>query len=107
MWQPYHDSIIGNQDVLFYWSIAAAQFDEKEAELLLEQITDLWITVKGFAYTSGLLEQYKQKEKIEYKRANHFVLECSVVQKTHDYIIMCIHVTTFIQILSITTIHCF
>ena len=28
---------IGNQDVLFYLSIAAAQFDEKEAELLLEK----------------------------------------------------------------------
>ena len=28
------DSIIGNQAVLFYWSIAAAQFEEKEAELL-------------------------------------------------------------------------
>ena len=31
------DSIMGNQDVLIYWSIAAAQFEENEAELLLEK----------------------------------------------------------------------
>ena len=30
------DSIIGNQDVL-YWSIAEAQFEQKEAQLLLEK----------------------------------------------------------------------
>ena len=72
-------SIIGNQDVVFYWSIAAAQFDEKEAELLLEKITDLWITVRGFAYTSGWLEQYKQKEKkgIQKSKSLRTRVQCS------------------------------
>ena len=55
-----HDLIIGNEELQFYWSIAAAQFEEKEETF--EKITDLWIIVRGVAYTSRWLEQYKQRE---------------------------------------------
>ena len=54
------DAITSNEDILFYWSIASADFGQEEESILLQDITKLWITVRGFAYVSGWVEQYKQ-----------------------------------------------
>ena len=56
------NAILSCEDVLFFWSIATVQLDENEERLLLKKITKLWITVRGFAYTSAWIEQYKQKK---------------------------------------------
>ena len=56
------NAILSCEDVLFFWSIATIQLDENEEKLLLKKITKLWITVRGFAYTSTWIEQYKQKK---------------------------------------------
>lgn len=56
------NAILSSEDVLFFWSIATVQFDENEERLLLKKITKLWITVRGLTYTSGWIEQYKQKK---------------------------------------------
>eukprot|EP00731_Ephydatia_muelleri_P004333 Em0002g509a len=44
------------------FGVATVQLDENEERLLLKKITKLWITVRGFAYTSAWIEQYKQKK---------------------------------------------
>ena len=46
------DAITSNEDILFYWSIASAEFGQEEETILLHEITKLWITVRGFAYVS-------------------------------------------------------
>ena len=56
------NAILSCEDVLFFWSIATIQLDENEEKLLLKKITKLWITVRGFVYTSAWIEQYKQKK---------------------------------------------
>eukprot|EP00731_Ephydatia_muelleri_P014924 Em0008g644a len=56
------NAILSCEDVLFFWSIATVQLDENEERLLLKKITKLWITVRGFAYTSAWIEPYKQKK---------------------------------------------
>ena len=54
------NAILSCEDMLFFWSIDTIQLDENEEKLLLK--TKLWITVRGFAYTSAWIEQYKQKK---------------------------------------------
>ena len=56
------NAILSCEDMLFFWSIATIQLDENKEKLLLKKITKLWITVRGFAYTSTWIEQYKEKK---------------------------------------------
>ena len=62
------DAVTSNDDILFYWSIASAEFGQEDETILLQDITKLWITVRGFAYVSGWVEQCKP-------------LKCSTIQK--------------------------
>ena len=39
-------------DVQFNWSMVAADWEEEEAQALLELVVDLWITIRGFSFTS-------------------------------------------------------
>ena len=55
--------LLSSDDVQFYWSIAVADFetdDEETHNQVLKLITELYITVRGFAYTSTWTEKYKQ-----------------------------------------------
>jgi len=56
-------SIIENEDVTFYWSILALNWEENEAGALLQMIVEHWITIRGFSFTSGFMEKYKCKNK--------------------------------------------
>ena len=51
--------IDSNENVLFYWCIVCAEWEEDTAQILLGMISDLWITIRGFSAVSGWLEQYK------------------------------------------------
>ena len=48
-----------DEDVLFYWSMVSADWDEEESEALLAMIVNLWVTIRGFSYASAWMEQYK------------------------------------------------
>lgn len=61
--QALVSKISTDEDVRFYWCIVAADFGEAEEKILLDMIIDLWITVRGFAFVSGWIEQYKQSKK--------------------------------------------
>ena len=56
-------SIMKNVDVLFYWSMASASFEEGKSNIVLDKIVKLWVTVRGFAFTSGWIELYKLLKK--------------------------------------------
>ena len=53
-----------DEDVRFNLCIAAADFGEAEEKILLEMIVALWVTICGFSFVSGWIEQYKQTNKI-------------------------------------------
>ena len=58
--------ITDEEDVKYYWSIVAADFeidDHEIHEILLNKIAELYVTVHGFSYASGWLEKYKQRTK--------------------------------------------
>ena len=57
------ESITINEDVLFYWSIISAEWEEKEEQILLRMLIDLWVTVHGFSFAESMLEMYKQAQK--------------------------------------------
>ena len=55
--------ISSNDDVLFFWSLLSANWEEEESHALLEQIIDHYITVRGFSFASGWMEKYTQAQK--------------------------------------------
>ena len=61
--QKLVSQLVSSEDVKFYWSIASADFETDGKEVhdqVLRLIVDLFITVRGFAYTSTWTEKYKQ-----------------------------------------------
>ena len=54
--------IQSNEEVLFYWCIISAEWEEEIAhdQALLGMISDLWIAIRGFSAVSGWLKQYKK-----------------------------------------------
>ena len=55
-----------NEDVLFYWLIVGEDFEEDDERVhteLLRRIKELFVIIRGFSYTSGWLEKYKQRNK--------------------------------------------
>ena len=80
-------SIIGNQDVVFYWSIAAPSLMKRKQSCCLKKSQICGLLLEDLHTRADGWSNISKKKKKEYKRANHFILECSVVQKTHDYVI--------------------
>ncbi len=52
-----------SDDVQFYWSMVAADWEEEEAQGLLELVVDLWITIRGFSFASTWMEKFKAEHK--------------------------------------------
>ena len=57
------EKIHENEDVLFYWAIISVNWDAGEATELLRLITEHYITIRGFSFTSAFMERYKQTKK--------------------------------------------
>ena len=57
------ESIATDEDVLFYWSIISAEWEEKEEQILLRMVIEMWVTVRGFSFAKSMLEMYKQAQK--------------------------------------------
>ncbi|KAL5488963.1 hypothetical protein EMCRGX_G017995 [Ephydatia muelleri] len=57
--------LLDSEDVMFFWSIVAAPWesgDEMEMKLL-GMVLDMWLTIRGFSYTSDWMEKLKVQEK--------------------------------------------
>ena len=61
--QSIIDSIVSSEDVLFYWSIEACNWEEEESVALLGLVANLYVTIRGFAFVSSCMELYKQEQK--------------------------------------------
>ena len=58
-----HNSILADEEIKFKWSLLSAEMDEKAATLLFNEMVSLFITVRGFAFTTSYVEIYKQTQK--------------------------------------------
>ena len=55
------EEILNCENILAYWSVICNDnLEADESDMLLAKIAELWLTLRGFSYTSNLLEQYKQ-----------------------------------------------
>ena len=55
--------LMDNDDILFYWSMLTASWEEGVAEKILTMIVDLWITIRGFSLASAWVEEFKAHNK--------------------------------------------
>ena len=53
-------NVADDSDVKFYWSMLSASCEEDDAQILLQMIVSRWTTLRGFSFTSALMEKYKQ-----------------------------------------------
>ena len=74
-----------NDDILFYWSMLTASWEESVADKILTMIVDLWITIRGFSLASAWVEEFKahnkktlQKSKGLRKHATVIIMLCFV-----------------------------
>ena len=55
--------IVGDEQVLFGWSVVSMSWEEEEASVLLRMIAEHWLNLRGFSLASSLVEKYKQSVK--------------------------------------------
>ncbi len=58
-----HSALMNDDDILFQWSLLTAMVDDSVASKLLSKITQLYISVRGFAFVKSCVEMYKQNTK--------------------------------------------
>ena len=55
--------MLEDEEVLFAWSIASVELDDKTSTVLLKMIVELWLTIRGLPFASAFIEQYKNTTK--------------------------------------------
>ena len=48
-------------EVKYHWNMLSVSWELEEGKALFPMITELWVTMCGFAYASAWVEQYKQE----------------------------------------------
>ena len=56
-------AIKSNDDVLFYWSMISAGWNESSRNTLLDMVINMWVCVRGFSYSSAWIEKNKEVQK--------------------------------------------
>lgn len=62
------DVIRNNDDVKFKWWLLSSEMKAKFGMLLFSNITELYVTIRGFAFVSGSIELFKQSKLLSIQR---------------------------------------
>ena len=62
-----------NEEVLFQWCMLTADVNDANGAIVLEMLVKLWITIRGFSFTSAWLELYKQRKKKTLQRSKALI----------------------------------
>ena len=54
------EEIVNNGEVQYHWSSIAYELDDDITQLLLKEIVQLWLNIRGFSTAGSFVEQYKQ-----------------------------------------------
>lgn len=57
------DAILANEELLFQWTLLSANADDAVGMDILKRICELYLTVRGFAFSSSCMELYKDHNK--------------------------------------------
>ena len=66
------DTIVGDEDTQFYWTLISQDISEESNAIeLLSTLAEKWVTMRGFSLSSSWLEEYEQvkKTKVSKKKA--------------------------------------
>ncbi len=77
--------VLQDDDVLFHWSIVAANWLEEDAHELLKIIVDHWIAMRGFSFVSSFIEQYKREQKKTLEKSKGIRKNLISKSVTQDY----------------------
>ena len=75
------DAVTGIDDVQFIWLLVTAEFEIEDHDIneaLLQNVVELFVTVRGFSLASAWLEKFKQKTKKPTKKTK------SLCRDIHD-----------------------
>ena len=92
--------LMQNEELLFECCIVVrTTVNDDSSPVLLQQIAELYLTVRGFAFATSCLELYKQAHKKHCKRKKHFVRNYVAMNKLSISTVIvlapcCISVTT-------------
>ena len=67
--QEIVDEIVSDDDIQFHWSVISVDLDHHVGEQLLQEIVQLWLTIRGFSTAGAFVEQYKQITKKSTKKS--------------------------------------
>ena len=56
-------AIMESEEVLFHWCMLTAEAEDKDAQVVFGMLIEMWITVRGYSFTSQWLEVYKREKK--------------------------------------------
>ena len=79
--------ILKNGNVLHYWSDISMNWEEEESTILLQMLTDLYITMQGFSFASTWIEKYKiaHKKNSQKTKGTRKLLFLSTKSVTNDH----------------------
>ena len=100
--------VTSDENVLFFWSIVAVEWEE-EKPVLLRMIIDLWITIRGFSFANSWLEMYKQENKKTVQKSKGVRKQLIGTTASSSKGLLCNHVAYTINeiIIQICSIGCF
>ena len=87
--EPATSAIKSNEDVLFFWAILSAGWDETSATNLLDRIIHLWITIRGFPMQVHSLRGTKLHRKNLPKNQKASGNNCNKRMQCYTLIIVC------------------
>ena len=65
--------LMQNEELLFQWCIVVrTTVNDDSSPVLLRQIAELYLTVRGFAFATSCLDLYKQAHKKTLQKKKHF-----------------------------------
>ena len=69
--------MLEDEEILFVWSIASVELDDKTSTILLKMIVELWLTIRGFSFAGAFIEQYKSATKKSLQRSKALWMKVS------------------------------
>lgn len=56
-------ALMANEEIKLKWSSLSAEMTERAAETLFQELLTMFVTIRGYAYTNGCIEFFKQAQK--------------------------------------------
>ena len=65
------ENVCRDEDVLFFWSILAAKWRREEEEVLLQQVAELWVTLREFSLQDPSWSSINRERRKHWRSQKH------------------------------------